>query len=127
MAKGMKELLAQAKGRIREVDAQAAKAALDAEPRTLVLDVRETEELAAGKLPGALHVPRGVLEPKAAADSPAREPAFEDAERPILVYCGSGVRSAFAADRLRELGFTRPVSLAGGFAAWKEAGLPVES
>ncbi|MDX1649762.1 MAG: rhodanese-like domain-containing protein [Myxococcota bacterium] len=126
MAKGIKDLVGEAKGRIREVDASEARAELDAEPRTLVLDVRESEELAAGRLPGALHVPRGVLEPKCAADSPAREEAFQDPERPILVYCGSGVRSALAADTLRELGFARVASLAGGFAAWKEAGQPVE-
>ena len=126
MAKGMKELVAEAKGRVREVDVQTAKAERDAEPRTLVLDVREGEEVAQGRVPGALHVPRGVLEAKAAPDSPAREEAFEDLERPILVYCGSGVRSAFAADTLQTLGFTRVASVDGGFSAWKEAGLPVE-
>ncbi|MDX1650546.1 MAG: rhodanese-like domain-containing protein [Myxococcota bacterium] len=126
MTKGMKELVAEAKGRVREVDVQTAKAERDAEPRTLVLDVREGEEVAQGRVPGALHVPRGVLEAKAAPDSPAREEAFEDLERPILVYCGSGVRSAFAADTLQTLGFTRVASVDGGFSAWKEAGLPVE-
>lgn len=126
MAKGIKELLAEAKGRIREVDPPTARAECDAEPRTLVVDVREAEELAAGRLPGAMHVPRGVLEPKAAPDSPARDEAFADPERPVLLYCGSGARSAFAADTLRQLGFTRVASLAGGFAAWQEAGLPVE-
>lgn len=127
MAKGIRDLLAETQGRVREVDAKAAQAELEAEPRTLVVDVREGEELAAGRLPGALHVPRGVLEAKAAHDSPVRDPAFEDPERPVLLYCASGVRSLFAADRLRELGFRRVASLAGGFTGWKQAGLPVES
>lgn len=126
MAKGMKELLAEAKGRIREVDPPAAQAELEADPRTLVVDVREADELGAGRLPGALHVPRGLLEPRAASDSPARLEAFEDPSRPVLLYCGSGARSALAADTLQQLGFRRVVSLAGGFAAWKEAGLPLE-
>jgi rhodanese-related sulfurtransferase len=126
MAKGMKELVAEAKGRIREVDVATAHAERRAEPRTLVVDVREAEELAQGRLPGALHVPRGVLEPKAASDSPARDDAFEDPTRPILLYCASGVRSALAADALRQLGFTHVASLAGGFGAWAQAGLPVE-
>lgn len=127
MTKGMMDLLKEAKVRIREVDAKTAQSELEAEPRILVVDVREAEELAGGTLPGAVHVPRGVLEAKAAPDSPARDAAFDDAERPILLYCASGARSALAADTLRQMGFARPASLAGGFAAWKEAGLPVES
>jgi rhodanese-related sulfurtransferase len=127
MKKGLRDLVAEAKGRVREVDAAAAAAFLDATPGALVLDVREPAELAAGRLRGALNVPRGLLEPKAAADSPVRDAALADPARPVLVYCASGVRSLFAADVLQVLGFTDVRSLAGGFAAWQQAGRPIES
>jgi rhodanese-related sulfurtransferase len=126
MVTSMKELLGEAKRNIRELDPRAARAEQEAEPRLLVIDVRESEELASGRLPGAFHVPRGLLEPKAAPDSPARDAVFEDPERPLLLYCASGARSALAADTLRRMGFTRVSSLAGGIMAWKQAGLPVE-
>lgn len=126
MGKGLQDLVAEAKARIAEVSALEARALLEQHPDALVLDVREHPELGAGRLPAALHVPRGVLEPKAAADSPARDRAFDDLERVILTYCASGVRSALAADALQVLGFTEVRSLAGGFAAWSEAGLPVD-
>ena len=126
MAKGMKELLTEAKARITEVSVGDSQALLEKNPAALMLDVREEAELAAGRIPGALHVPRGLLEPKAAADSPLRDEAFADPARLVLVYCASGVRSAFAADVLQVLGFTNARSVVGGFNAWVVAGLPVE-
>ena len=126
MPKGLKELVTEAKARITEVSVSDSQALLEKNPAALMLDVREAAELAAGRIPGALHVPRGVLEPKAAADSPLREEALADLERVVLVYCASGVRSAFAADVLQVLGFSNVHSVAGGFNAWVEAGLPVE-
>lgn len=126
MAKGIGELFQDVRGRIREVDVRGARDWLDREPRLLVLDVREPEELREGRLPRAHAVPRGVLEGKAAADSPARDPELADPARPVLVYCGSGVRSAFAADVLQALGFEDVRSLAGGIAAWREAGEALE-
>lgn len=126
MAKGIREILEDARGRIREVDAGEARAWIEREPRLLVLDVREPGEVEQGRLPGAHAVPRGLLEASAAADSPARDAELADPARPVLVYCGSGVRSAFAADVLQTLGFEDVASLAGGVEAWREAGGTLE-
>ncbi len=124
MPKTLADLLADAKSRIVEVDVAGARRWMDEHPEGLVLDVREAEEVAGGRISGAVHVPRGVLEPKAAPDSPAHDAVFGDPDRPILVYCGTGARSALAADVLRELGFSKVCSLAGGIGAWRMAGQP---
>ncbi|HKJ23452.1 MAG TPA: rhodanese-like domain-containing protein [Myxococcota bacterium] len=126
MAKGMRELLAEARARIVEIDTAEAEAVLARDERTLFLDVRESEEFAQGHVPGALLIPRGMLEPKAAADSPARDSQLADPERPIVAYCGSGARSALAAVTLAELGFTHVRSMAGGFQAWAAESRPID-
>jgi molybdopterin/thiamine biosynthesis adenylyltransferase/rhodanese-related sulfurtransferase len=109
-----RDLLAAAKGQIREVDTAAAET-LIAEPGTLVLDVREPDEHDQGALPGALHIPRGHLEAQVEGKIIAKD-------TPIVVYCAGGVRSAFAAKTLAELGYTDVVSMAGGFGRWKDEG-----
>jgi len=86
-----------------------------------VLDVREPAEYAEGHLPGAVNVPRGVLEFKVAS-----HPALTDPDSPILLYCKSGGRGAMAARILLRMGFSRVTNLAGGFDAWVQAGQPVE-
>jgi len=109
------ELLERTKASIQEVDATGAQQELAR--GALPLDVREPEEVEQGHLPGALPIPRGLLEARI-------EAAVPDKARPLLVYCAGGARSAFAAKTLQELGYQQVVSLAGGFAAWKAAGLP---
>ena len=113
-----RDLLQQIKGEIAEVDASRARD-LIAEGETAVVDVRERGEWDEGHLPGAVHVPRGNLESRI-------EAAVPDKARPVLLYCASGNRSAFAAKSLEELGYTNVVSLAGGFTDWKRNGLPFE-
>jgi molybdopterin/thiamine biosynthesis adenylyltransferase/rhodanese-related sulfurtransferase len=113
-----RDLLQQIKGEIAEVDASRARD-LIAEGDTAVVDVRERDEWDEGHLPGAVHVPRGNLESRI-------EAAVPDKARPVLLYCASGNRSAFAAKSLEELGYTNVVSLAGGFTDWKRNGLPFE-
>jgi rhodanese-related sulfurtransferase len=118
MAMTAMDLVAAAKQQIREVDQTTGCSLLET---GLVLDVREPDEYAAGCLPGAVNIPRGVLEFR--IDS---HPSFlgrKDAQ--ILIYCQSGGRSALAAEALQKLGFSHPCSLAGGFKAWSDAGLPV--
>ena len=126
MAMGMKELIADARSRIEEIDPEAAESELRGNPTTLALDVRESEEFSLGRLPGALLIPRGILEPKAALDSPLRDSQLSDPERPIIAYCGSGARSALAAATLQQLGFSQVRSMAGGFQAWSQEGRPIE-
>ena len=115
-----RELLQQVKGEIDEVDsAQALDSLRDSERGCVIVDVREREEWDEGHLPGAVHVPRGHLESRI-------ESAAPDKSRPVLVYCASGNRSAFAAKTLEELGYDQVVSLAGGFTDWKRNGNPFE-
>jgi rhodanese-related sulfurtransferase len=122
----MKELIADARSQITEIDPETAEHEFGLDPTTLALDVREAEEFSLGRLPGALLIPRGVLEPKAALDSPLRDPRLSDPERPIIAYCGSGARSALAAVTLQLLGFSQVRSLSGGFDAWSQQGRPIE-
>jgi molybdopterin/thiamine biosynthesis adenylyltransferase/rhodanese-related sulfurtransferase len=110
-----RDLLAEAKAAIREVDPHEAEALRRA--GAVVLDVREQDEVEQGALPGAVHIPRGFLESRI-------EDAAGDRDRPLVVYCAGGARSAFAARTLQDLGYRDVVSLAGGFSAWKGAGLP---
>ena len=107
------DLLADAKGRIRETDPAGAEALL-AEGH-LLLDVREPDEYEQGAIPDSLHIPRGNLES-------GIENRVTDRDQPIVVMCAGGVRSAFAADTLAQLGYTDVVSMDGGFNRWKDEG-----
>jgi molybdopterin/thiamine biosynthesis adenylyltransferase/rhodanese-related sulfurtransferase len=106
------ELLAEVKQAVREV------APAEVGEGATFLDVREPDELAGGHIAGAVALPRSFLEQRV-------EKAIPDRTRPLVVYCAGGTRSAFAARTLGELGYTDVRSLAGGFGAWKAAGLPV--
>jgi sulfur-carrier protein adenylyltransferase/sulfurtransferase len=109
-----RELLAQVKAHITEVDAATAQARLR---ESVVLDVREPDEYAQGAIPGAVHLVRGHLEMQVEGKIP-------DKSKPVIVHCASGVRSAFAAKTLQDLGYTNVASLAGGFNRWKDEGRP---
>ncbi len=112
-----RELLNQVKAEIDEIDAAEGARLLGSEEQPLFLDVREQDEWDEGIIPGALHIPRGNLESRV-------EGLIADRDRPIVVYCAGGSRSAFAAKSLNELGYTDVVSLAGGFTDWKRNGFP---
>ena len=109
-----RDLLAQAKSQIVEIDTAEAESRIDA-GGVLVLDVREPDEYDEGALPGVLHIPRGHLEAQI-------EGRALDRDQTIVVYCAGGVRSAFAARTLQELGYTDVLSMAGGFGKWKDEG-----
>jgi len=113
-----RELLAETKGEIAEVDAVRARELIDAAD-PLIVDVREQDEWDEGHIPGAVHVPRGHLESRIEGVAPERD-------RPLLVYCAGGNRSAFAAKTLGELGYSDVLSLAGGFTDWKRNGFDVD-
>jgi sulfur-carrier protein adenylyltransferase/sulfurtransferase len=110
-----RDLLAAAKTQITEIDTAAAEAQRLANPATIVLDVREPDEYEQGALLDVIHIPRGHLEAQI-------ENKIADHDAPVLVYCAGGVRSAFAAKTLGELGYTNVLSVAGGFGKWKNEG-----
>ncbi len=109
-----RELLNQTKARIREVDTSTADE-MRHRPGVVLLDVREPDEYDAGAIPGALHIARGNLESQI-------ESRVSDRSTPIVVHCAGGVRSAFAAETLAQLGYGDVVSMAGGFGRWKDEG-----
>ena len=108
-----------ARAEITETDPEAVRRRVaGGEPFTLV-DVREPDEVAAGRLPGAVAIPRGVLERDV-------EAAFPDLDAPLVLYCGGGYRSALAARSLGRMGYTAVESMDGGWRAWTEAGFETE-
>jgi molybdopterin/thiamine biosynthesis adenylyltransferase/rhodanese-related sulfurtransferase len=109
-----RELLAQTKAEIREVTTAETDVARAA-GSTVILDVREPDEYEQGAIPGAVHIARGTLESNIENRVPSKD-------TPIIVHCASGVRSAFAARTLGELGYTDVASMAGGFNQWKDEG-----
>ncbi|MGA0262671.1 MAG: rhodanese-like domain-containing protein, partial [Ilumatobacteraceae bacterium] len=102
-----KDLLAAAKAVITEIDTAGAAEKISGGD-VVVLDVREPDEYAEGALPGALHIPRGHLEAQV-------EGRITDKNTAVVVYCAGGVRSAFAARTLGELGYANVLSMAGGY------------
>ncbi len=103
---------------VPEVDTDGAQQMIDG--GAVALDVREPWEFATGVIPGAVLVPRADLTERIRSLIP-------DPATPIVVYCASGVRSAYAAKTLEEMGYTGAVSMAGGMHAWEEVGKPTGS
>jgi len=110
-----RDLLNAAKSEITEIDTAAASERIAA--GAVVLDVREPDEYDQGALPDAIHIPRGHLEAQV-------EGRLLDKTKQVVVYCAGGVRSAFAAKTLQELGYADVLSVAGGFGKWKDEGRP---
>jgi len=113
---------------VKEISPEEARALLDAPDRQgwHFVDVREPDEVAEGRIPGARSLPRGFLEVKADRSHPKRDPWLADRGRKLVLYCGGGHRSALAAFTLREMGFTNVVSLAEGWSGWLRRAYPVE-
>ena len=112
------DLVAAAKGRITEIPLADAEAAI--READVLLDVRETDEYAAGHLPGAVHVSRGMLEFKLSAS-----PQLGARDLKFVLYCKTSGRAALAARSLKEMGYLSVRSIAGGIDAWAAAGKPV--
>lgn len=91
----------------------------------VLVDVRDTPELAAGVIPGSIHASRGMLEFHADPASPYHKAELDPARR-VILHCASGGRSALAAQTLKTLGYTNVGHLDGGFKAWQAAGKPVK-
>jgi len=113
------QIVNDAKSRIRELTIQDVKPRLDRGEAFHLVDVREESEWAAGHLPKAIHLGKGVIE----RDIEQRIP---DTHAEIVLYCGGGFRSALAAENLARMGYTNVWSMDGGFRAWKESGHPIE-
>jgi sulfur-carrier protein adenylyltransferase/sulfurtransferase len=112
-----RDILRDVRAEIDEIDAPAANERLGGD--TLFVDVRERDEWDEGRIPGAIHIPRGNLESRI-------EAAVPDRTQPLVLYCAVGNRSVFAAKTLGELGYDNVVSLAGGFTDWKRNGFPFD-
>lgn len=112
-----RELLADTKSEIIEINTADAEALIAADPTVIVLDVREPDEYEQGALENVIHIPRGHLEGQI-------ESRIADHDAKIVVYCAGGVRSAFAVKTLQELGYADTLSLEGGFGKWKNEDRP---
>lgn len=112
------ELVAKAKSKIQEVTPQDVAKKLG---KVTIVDVREADEYSAGHIPGAINIPRGVLEFRI-----DQHPALYDRGTEIVLQCQGGGRSALATVALQELGYKHVSNLAGGYSAWAAAGLPTE-
>jgi rhodanese-related sulfurtransferase len=122
--KGFRQLVDEAKSRIRTISLGEAHARLGRDDVVFV-DLRDVRELEReGMIPGAFHCPRGMLEFWLDPDSPYHKDVFA-ADKEFVFYCNAAWRSALAADVAQQMGLERVVELDGGFTAWKNAGLPV--
>jgi rhodanese-related sulfurtransferase len=113
------KLVEQVKQNLKETNVAEVKARLDKGEKLLLVDVREESEYAAGHIPSAKHLGKGVIERDI-------ESAIPDTSREIILYCGGGFRSALAAENLQKMGYTNVLSMDGGWRGWTEAKLPTE-
>jgi rhodanese-related sulfurtransferase len=126
MLKSPAELVGEAKATIRECTVQDVADCLQSD--TIVIDIREAAELRKGFLPGAIHLPRGMLEFEIhkLVDQYRVDENVPSVDQPIVMYCGIGGRSALAALTLHNMGFGNVRSMAGGISAWREANLDLQ-
>src|SRR4051812_44494711 len=109
------KLVNDAKSRVKETDVPAVLARVKNGEKLTLVDVREDNEWAKGRVAGAIHLGKGIIERDA-------EAALADKGAEIILYCGGGFRSALSADNLQKMGYRNVVSMDGGWRAWQEAG-----
>jgi len=119
MSKTYSDLLQEVKSDVKIVSLDEIKRRMDAGEAMTLVDVREKDEVRQGYIPGAVHIPRGFLEMQA-------EKRLLDKGAPLVVYCAGGIRSAFAARTLSQLGYTNVESANPGYGKWKDVGYPIE-
>lgn len=115
---GFLRLVQDAKRRIRETSCEEVRRRQERGERLVLVDVREDGEWAAGRIPGAIHLGKGIIERDV-------ERVVADPDTEVILYCGGGYRSALAADALRQMGYRHVVSMDGGWRRWTELGYPV--
>jgi rhodanese-related sulfurtransferase len=118
-AKSYQQIVMEALQTVPEVGPADLQSRLSNGEQIVVIDVREPEEFARGKIPGAYTIPRGVLEMQVDGRLPR--------ESTVVLYCAAGGRSALAAKSLADMGYGKVENLQGGWGAWVNSGLPVEA
>lgn len=122
---GYRALIEQAEREIETLSLDEA-IALQDDPNVVLVDIRDIRELQRdGRVPGAFHCPRGMLEFWIDPESPYHKPVFAE-DKKFVFFCGGGLRSALAAEIAQRMGLKPVAHVQGGFAAWKQAGGPVE-
>jgi len=125
MTRGYKALIEEANAAIETLSVTDAMA-LHGDPDVVFVDIRDIRELGReGRMPGAVHAPRGMLEFWVDPDSPYHKPVFAE-DRRFVFFCAAGWRSALATKTVQDMGLTRVAHIDGGFGAWKTQGGPVE-
>jgi len=125
ITKGYKALVAEANATVRTLSVTEAQALLG-NGDVVMVDLRDPRELEReGKMPGAFHCPRGMLEFWIDPESPYHKPIFAE-DKQFVFFCGGGWRSALATKAAQEMGLKPVAHIDGGFSAWKKAGAPVE-
>jgi rhodanese-related sulfurtransferase len=117
---GFLALVEDARSRVREISVDEYAALREGGQSHLLVDVREDGEWSAGHAAGATHIGKGVIERDI-------EGLVPDKQTKLILYCGGGYRSLLSGDALQKMGYEEVLSLSGGWKAWKERGLPVES
>lgn len=126
MKKGYKALVAEAEAQIETISAEAARQMLGA-PGIVFVNLRDPRELEKeGRIPGAVHCPRGMLEFWIDPESPYARPVFQQ-DAKFVFFCGAGWRSALATKTAQDMGLAPVAHIAGGFGAWKALGAPIEA
>ena len=119
-ANGFLNLVKEAMSRVKEITADEVNAMLSRKESFALIDVREDSEWAAGRVTGAMHLGRGIIERDI-------EKVIPQKDTPIVLYCGGGYRSALSADSLQKMGYTNVLSMAGGWSGWCEKDYSRES
>ncbi|MFT4632990.1 MAG: rhodanese-related sulfurtransferase [Candidatus Pseudothioglobus sp.] len=123
---GVEALVANAMAQIKTLSLTATQQLIDSD-NAVIVDIRDVRELhREGKIFGAVHAPRGMLEFWVDPDSPYHREVFAQ-DKTYVLYCASAFRSALAAQTLQQMGMFNVAHIEGGFTAWKAAQLPIEA
>jgi rhodanese-related sulfurtransferase len=129
MSMGLQQMVQELSAKVPTVSPEQLRDQLEDGTVGMVVDVREPDEFAGGHVPGAVNIPRGILELKADPNAPmADDKLVGKQDEQVVVYCfrAPGFRSLSAADTLKQMGYRNVVAMAAGSSGWSEAGFPLE-